>query len=63
MTWGERIRILRDHGWREGKADKGSHLRMVHHNKPHFIIVSRHTKREIGAGLANRILKDAGIES
>lgn len=62
MTWGELIRLLRAHGWREARTGKGSHLLLIHAERRAVIWVSRHTKKEVGAGLARQILKDAGIE-
>lgn len=62
MIWGELIRLLKRHGWREERTGKGSHLRFAHPAKKAFIWVSRHTKQEVGAGLARQILRDAGID-
>jgi mRNA interferase HicA len=63
MTWGELIRLLREHGWRETRTGRGSHVLLTHPGRHAVIWVSRHTKKEVGAGLARQILKDAGIES
>jgi predicted RNA binding protein YcfA (HicA-like mRNA interferase family) len=62
MTWGELLRLLRRHGWREERTGKGSHILLSHPSRRSVIWVSRHTKQEVGSGLARRILKDAGIE-
>ena len=62
MTWGELIRLLRQHGWRKQRTGKGSHVLLVHPTRKTVIWVSRHTTHEVGRGLAHRILKDAGIE-
>ena len=62
MTWGELVRLLKRHGWREERTGKGSHILLSHSSRRTLIWVSRHTKREVGSGLARRILKDAGIE-
>ena len=62
MTWGELIRRLKRDGWREERSGKGSHLLLSHPTKRAIIWVSRHTKQEVGSGLARQILKDAGIE-
>jgi predicted RNA binding protein YcfA (HicA-like mRNA interferase family) len=62
MTWGELIRLLKRHGWREARSGKGSHVLFTHSERQVVIWVSRHTKKEVGAGLARRILRDAGIE-
>ena len=62
MTWGELIRLLKAHGWRETRRGKGSHLLMTHAERRAMIWVSRHTRKDVGTGLARQILKDAGIE-
>jgi predicted RNA binding protein YcfA (HicA-like mRNA interferase family) len=63
MTWGELIRLLKAHGWRATRTGKGSHLLLTHPERHTVIWVSRHTKKDVGTGLARQILKDAGIES
>jgi predicted RNA binding protein YcfA (HicA-like mRNA interferase family) len=62
MTWGELIRLLKRHGWREDRRGKGSHLLLSHPTRRAVIWVSRHTKQDVGRGLARQILKDAGID-
>jgi len=62
MTWGELIRLLKAHGWREKRTGKGSYLLLTHPARHAVIWVSRHTKREVGRGLARQILKHAGID-
>ena len=61
MTWGELIRLLKRHGWREERGGRGSHILLSHPTRRALIWVSQHTKREVGSGLARQILKDAGI--
>ena len=62
MTWGELIRLLKQHGWREERAAKGSHRLLSHPRRRAMIWVSQPTKREVGSGLVRQILKDAGID-
>ena len=62
MTWGELIRLLRRHGWREERTGKGSHILLTHPTRQATIWVRRHSKRDVGRGLARQILKNAGIE-
>lgn len=62
MTWGELIRLLKRHGWREERTGKGSHVLLSHPTRRAVIWVSRHTKKDVGAGLASQILRDAGID-
>ena len=62
MTWAELIRILKDHGFQELKTGKGSHRQFWNPITRRIVTVSIHTKKEVGTGLASRILKDAGIK-
>lgn len=61
MTWGELIRRLRAAGFIEQRKGKGSHRRLIHPITGRVIMVSIHTKKEVGTGLAARILKEAGL--
>ena len=61
MTWGELIRRLRAAGFIEQRRGKGSHRQMIHLDTGRVITVSIHTKKEVGTGLAARILKEAGL--
>lgn len=61
MTWGELLRLLKRHGWREARTGKGSHLMLIHPTRQSVIWVARHEAQEVGTGLARKILKDAGI--
>ncbi|PYR56803.1 MAG: hypothetical protein DMF91_21040 [Acidobacteria bacterium] len=60
MTWGELIRRLKAAGFVERRTGKGSHRQFVHPDG-RVITVSVHTKKEVGTGLARRILKEAGL--
>jgi predicted RNA binding protein YcfA (HicA-like mRNA interferase family) len=44
----------------EHRAGKGSR-QLVHPKTKRVITVSVHTKKEVGTGLAQRILKEAGL--
>ena len=61
MTWGELIRRLKAAGFVERRTGKGSHRQLVHRETGRVITVSVHTKKEVGTGLAQRILKEAGL--
>ena len=61
VTWGELIRRLRAAGFVEQGTGKGRHRQFVHPRTNQVITVSVHTKKEVGTGLAARILKDAGL--
>jgi len=61
MTWGELIRKLKAAGFVEQRAGKGSHRQFIHPVRGTVITVAVHTKKEVGTGLARRILKEAGL--
>ena len=63
MTWAELIRKLQEYGFEELRTGKGSHRQFWHPLSKKIITVTVHTKKEVGTGLANRILKDAGIKN
>jgi predicted RNA binding protein YcfA (HicA-like mRNA interferase family) len=60
VTWGELIRRLKTAGFVEARTGKGSHRQFVHPTGQ-VITVAVHTKKEVGTGLAARILKEAGL--
>lgn len=62
MTWAELIRLLRAHGFQELRTGKGSHRQFWNPTTKKVVTVAVHTTKEVGKGLANRILKDAGIK-
>jgi predicted RNA binding protein YcfA (HicA-like mRNA interferase family) len=56
----ELVRILQDDGWYEVRV-VGSHHIFKHASKPGHLSVP-HPKKELGIGLVNRILKQAGLK-
>jgi len=52
---------LKAAGFVERRTGRGSHRQFVHPDTKKIITVSVHTKKEVGAGLAHRILKEAGL--
>lgn len=60
MKCSELYRILLMNGWYP-VSQKGSHIKMKHNRKRHFIIFPYHGSQEVGKGLEKKILKDAGI--
>ena len=62
MTWSELVRQLRAAGFQEQRTGKGSHRQFVHSTTKKVITVAVHTKKEVGTGLAQRILKEAGLK-
>jgi predicted RNA binding protein YcfA (HicA-like mRNA interferase family) len=61
VTWGELIRRLKAAGFIEQRSGKESHRQFIHPGRKKVITVSVHTKKEVGTGLARRILKEAGL--
>ena len=61
MKSNELFRILRKDGWFV-ERQKGSHMVMKHPTKKGQIVVPAHGSNEVGTGLANKILKDAGLK-
>lgn len=62
MTWAELVRRLKKHGFEELRSGKGSHRQFWNPSTKRVLTIAMHTKKEVGKGLLNRILKDAGIE-
>ena len=62
MTWAELVRKLEEHGFGELRTGKGSHRQFWNPITRRIVTIAVHTKKEVGAGLLNRILKDAGIK-
>jgi len=61
MKSSELVRILKKDGW-FAVRQKGSHIVMKHRTKTNQITVPSHGSHEVGTGLANKILKDAGLK-
>jgi len=61
MKCSELYRILTRDGWFP-ISQKGSHVKMRHETKEGLIIFPNHGSQELGKGLENKILKDAGIK-
>jgi predicted RNA binding protein YcfA (HicA-like mRNA interferase family) len=61
VTWAELVRRLKAAGFVEHRSGKGSHRQLIHPRTGRIITVSVRTKKEVGTGLAARILKDAGL--
>lgn len=62
MTWAELVRLLKEHGFEELRSGKGSHRQFWNPLTKRIVTIAMHTKKDVGAGLLNRILKDAGIK-
>ncbi|MFH1852889.1 MAG: type II toxin-antitoxin system HicA family toxin [Candidatus Neomarinimicrobiota bacterium] len=61
MECSELYRILTEDGWHP-VSQKGSHIKLRHNTKSGTIIFPNHGSQEVGKGLENKILKDAGIK-
>jgi predicted RNA binding protein YcfA (HicA-like mRNA interferase family) len=61
VTWGELIRRLKAAGFVEARTGKGSHRQLINRKTGQVITVAVHTKKEVGTGLAAKILKEAGL--
>jgi len=61
MKCSELIRLLKKDGWFVFRQS-GSHLIMKHPEKDGQIVVPDHGSSEVGNGLKNKILKDAGLK-
>ena len=57
-----RAHSLKAAGYVERHTGKGSHRQFIHPATGHVITVAVHTMKEVGAELANRILKEAGLK-
>lgn len=61
MKCSKLYQILIKDGW-FAVSQKGSHIKMRHDMKDGIIIFPNHGSQEMGKGLENKILKDAGIK-
>jgi predicted RNA binding protein YcfA (HicA-like mRNA interferase family) len=61
MKCSELYRILTKDGW-QTVSQKGSHIKLRHQSKIGVIIFPNHGSNEVGKGLENKILKQAGIK-
>jgi mRNA interferase HicA len=62
MTWAELIRLLKAHGFEELRTGKGSHRQFWNLSTKRVVTIAVHTEKDVGTGLLNRILKDAGVK-
>lgn len=61
MKSSELSRLLKRNGWFV-ERQKGSHMIMKHPTKKGQLVVPAHGRNEVGIGLADKILKDAGLK-
>lgn len=60
MKYSELLRMLKQDGWVEIRQS-GSHVIMQHPQRNTQLTVPNHGSKEIGKGLLQKILKQAGI--
>jgi predicted RNA binding protein YcfA (HicA-like mRNA interferase family) len=60
MTSAEPIRLMKKGGW-VLRGSKGSHRIFVHPQRPGHISVP-HPKKQLGVGLLEKLLKQAGLK-
>jgi predicted RNA binding protein YcfA (HicA-like mRNA interferase family) len=61
VAWAELIRRLKAAGFVEQRHGKGSHRQFVQPGSGRVITVAVHTRKQVGTGLARRILREAGL--
>ncbi|WP_446725130.1 type II toxin-antitoxin system HicA family toxin [Mucilaginibacter sp. SJ] len=61
MKSNELLRRIIQAGWYEVRQT-GSHIIMHHKTKPGVIVYPNHGAKEVAPGLANKILKQAGLK-
>lgn len=63
MKWNELMRLLAKAGWKYHRDARGSHEYWRHPDRQDMeILIAKHPSKEVGTGLANRILKQAGLK-
>jgi predicted RNA binding protein YcfA (HicA-like mRNA interferase family) len=60
MKSSELLRLLRKAGWNP-ERQVGSHIKLVHPERKHFIIFPNHGSKEVGKGLEKKIRKQGGL--
>ena len=61
MKCSELYKLLIRDGWYP-ISQNGSHVKMKHDIKPGMIVFPNHGSQEVGKGLENKILRDAGLK-
>lgn len=61
MKSSELYKLLIKNGWYP-ISQKGSHVKMKHDIKKGIIIFPNHGSQEVGKGLEQKLLKDAGLK-
>lgn len=61
MTWAELVRKLKAAGFKEVRSGKGSHV-LFRHPDGREIWIAYHATKEVGRGLAEKILRETGLK-
>jgi predicted RNA binding protein YcfA (HicA-like mRNA interferase family) len=61
VTWAELVRKLKAAGFREQRSGKGSHV-LFRHAAGREIWIAYHASKDVGRGLAQKILREAGLK-
>ncbi len=61
MTGAELIHRLQAAGFVEQRTGSGNHRPLVNPKTKRLITLSIHTEKQVGTGLARRILREAGL--
>ncbi len=62
MTASELEKLIEKRGWEFEREGKGSHKIYKHPNFPHIISIPFHSKKDLGKGLLNTLMKRAGLK-
>jgi len=62
MKTGELKKILMQNGWYLHRQAKGSHEIWRHSSNTNSLIIPNHNSKEVGTGLCNKLLKQAGLK-
>ena len=62
MTFNQVQKRLKMAGWIV-KSQRGSHVQMIHPQKPGKITIPKHGKRDLKSGTLKAILKHAGLSN
>ncbi len=61
MSWAELVRKLKAAGFKEERSGKGSHV-LFRHADGREIWIAYHATKEVGRGLAQKILREARLK-
>ncbi len=61
MKASELEKLILKNGWRFEREGKGSHKIYKHPDYPYIISIPFHSKKDLGIGLLNTLMKQAGL--